>query len=767
MKKLLSLILTIAMISTILVSTTLTVGAASSAWGSDFEDKTNTVINPSTSNANASVVENPDDNVGGYVFQSEVTADGGVMNADTKNMTISNTGVWVFQTDVYLPNDFPDGTILSIFPYAATDGSAPDILRLGDDNRKSTSLPNFPLDRWVTVKYVFDFSSGSTCATQIWLIDGNNEYLVRQVNVDKYATSGISKVRFQTHTVPANTRFYLDNLKCWQVCETLNVRTLSSEAKVHYNENFENVLYDFAASSTNFGNLYINTLANTTNGFVKTIADPTNSGKGNVLHYKSGNDGDSGKRLQLRTYGAFPVAITGTQIFDMDLYVPAQTTTNSLEDIVISFKNSAGTNGIQVRLGLIDGYAGSVSSAPIGAVTNAPIDEWFTIRCIMNYNSDIAEIHLIRNSGTAVINAKAMDSRLVGTGLSSIEISRSEKENTEFYVDNIAYYESDNMPTTIDFNRYTSIATSSDFVIGTAGAAKYAVVDSPTDMSYGKVMKLSQAAITAEENTASQNIVNFDTRLDPIGFGSGITVLSADMYIPEFSGDGISVSMAAFTDDREISTTQGDTTKYTSYGTPVGKSLKFDEDSVCVGGTDTGIAYPVGEWFTAYGSCNIENGTYSYYLKKADGTIITIADSLTDMSADAKAEIAKNGVKRARIQFVTSTGVAHDAVECYVDNIKFNNGIYGEIALNDAGTYTVSVDYVAQGEVVTNTKLVLAQYNASNELLTINMYTPVFSDGTGTYKVENIAKAEGATKVKLMYVDSVGSMYPLATSIEK
>ena len=180
---------------------------------------------------------------------------------------------------------------------------------------------------------------------------------------------------------------------------------------------------------------------------------------------------------------------------------------------------------------------------------------------------------------------------------------------------------------------------------------------------------------------------------------------------------------------------------------------------------DEKIEYPIGEWFTIRFTYNINTNLSRSDLIKADGTSININECKESSTFASYAK--EHGVKRLRVQYYkpAKMGLPED-VEFYIDNIKFSNAVWGDISLADNGTYTASVEYSAQGEVVTNTKIMLAQYNTAGELVAVNIYTPTFADGAGTYTADNIAKASSATKAKLIYWDSLGGVTPLAVAAE-
>lgn len=682
----------------------------------------------------------------------------------------NSAGVWVFENDLFIPAESGIDDSFSVLTGSASGWVSNDYINVKISPAKGNNIISmYPIGKWFTLKQEYDYDLKKS---SVWLVvDGVEKSVATNYSLAHTAatwlTNGLQRIKISLGKGD-NSTVYMDNMKYYQKSPARNIMELSDKAEVHFYENFETgVEYNFSAAGENGSLAWKRGTAG--GGTINTVADPTNSNKGNVLHYKSALDSKWGTAhyVDFKTNGLFEPFATGTQIAEAEFYIPSagknSESTAAGEAMTFYIATTAPaqydfqTTVASVKLGRNTGFDDSAANA-----IKAPLDKWFTIRFVVNYNNGKVESQIIEDGTTTVIESKTISSLgtaavnyMKAAGIDKLYFGKSNTGNTEYYVDNIKYYEADNTPVNINFSKGTSTQTV-DYDVLTEGKVEYSVAQIPDDSTtHGNALKLSIPAISAEANTKSYTI-NVDTKLDLVNAIDGITTLKTDFFIPEaLSADEI-LSLTPCTDDRNVVAAFG--------ATPVGSGMQATvhmKGNDLIGNIAT-VEYPVGEWFTISFMYNLKTNHYEYYLTETNGTETLIARFVNTGTAG---QVAQNGIKRVRYQYRLPVGKALEKDKAYyIDNIKFANATWGDIALADNGTYTASVDYSAQGEVVTNTKLMVMQYNAANELVAINIYTPTFADGNGVYKVENIAKAAGATSAKLAYWDSLSGATPLAAA---
>ncbi len=771
MKKLISLFLTVLMIASCFAVMPLSVSAGITSSGISYD------YEGSLSGLSLTNVSRVEKTLGGRTskvleLKSTSAADATIQISELhKTVQANSAGVWVFENDLFIPAEGGIKDAFSVMTGSASAWVTNDYINVKiSPNKGSNIISKYPVGKWFTLKQEYDYDMKKST---VWIVvDGVEKSVATNYSMAHTAaswqTNGLQRIKI-TLNKGDNPTIYMDNMKYYQKSPTRNIMELSDEAEVHFFENFETgVEYSFSGTGENGALAWKRGTAG--GGTINTVADPTSSNKGSVLHYKSASDSkwSSAHYVDFKTNGLFEPFATGTQIAEAEFYIPSTgknaESTAAGEAMTFYIATTAPaqydfqTTVASVKFGRNAGFDDSAANA-----IKAPLDKWFTIRFVVNYNIGRVESQIIEDGITKLIESKKISdlgatavNYMKAAGIDKLYFGKtSSAGNTEYYVDNIKYYESDNTPANIDFSKGTSTNTV-DYEVLTAGKVTYSVAQISDDSTgHGNALKLFIPAISAEDNTESCTF-NVDTKLDLVNAIDGITTLKTDFFIPEVLSADESLSITPCTDDRDVVAT--------FCSTPIGSGMQatvYMKDKDLVGNIAT-VEYPVGEWFTISFMYNLETNLYEYYLTEANGTETLIARFV---NTGTVGQVAKNGIKRVRYQYKLPIGKALEKDKAYyIDNIKFSNATWGDIALADNGSYTASVDYSAQGEVVTNTKLMVMQYNAANELVAINIYTPTFADGNGVYKVENIAKAAGATSAKLAYWDSLSGATPLAVA---
>lgn len=785
MKKSISLFLTVLMIASCFAVSTLSVGAAGVTTAFNYGFEASEAV-PAGFSLNTGLQY-----IGGGIGGNTSSVgyyDGSAANllnrldANGFNTTNNNTGLWVFETDLYIPSEgIPtDEAIQVITGPIANDWGNYHTTAI-QPGSTTAQLGSVPEQEWFRLRFEFNYlPTGAANDTLTVYAILSDTYKIKvgsfSIEGDDWQGNGFSRIRI---AIGDNSKVYLDNMKYYQeLTAEKSQYAISDESAVHYSEAFDaGILYNvtsFTANAT-YGNF---AARRTTGSTLKTATDPKDA-TNKALHVKSASDADwaTTQEVTFRSAGSFEKKSTGTQVFEVKYYIPstgknAELASNKYSSASIGVALCCDTQGgtgnevsfwggraAQINLGIHSSYPAKKESISNGAtIYHSPVlaDSWGVARFVINYNSGVVEYQLVENNALKTIGTCAIPNVLKAYPVSSVLFLNYEA-NVEFYIDDMIYYEVDNIPSEINFNKDIS-TTSSDF---TANGGSIAA---DPNGSNGKSFKIAFPAVEAGE-TAPQQLTNFDTRLNPLGVKDGIVQMDASFYIAKgFVGKNEKIAIIPNTDDLTAIDPASVGTAFNPIdGALASNTAEIWGDGIIIKNSTNKISYPKNEWFTIRYTYNINTNLVQYHLVEADGTTTFVGEAVETGNFAAYAK--NTGVKRLRIQYYKPAKLElPEDVEFYIDNIKFANATWGDIALADNGTYTASVDYSAQGEVVTNTKLMVMQYNAANELVAINIYTPTFADGNGVYKVENIAKASGATSAKLAYWDSLGRATPLAVA---
>jgi len=786
MKKLISLFLTVLMIASCFAVTTLTVGAADITTVFDYGFSSSETVPKGFTVYNihyiAEGIGGNNSSVGYYDGADETATSSKPNRFDASGFKAANnsTGLWVFETDIYIPsNGIPTDDKIQILTGAVSGSWISYHTTLLQPGSTTAQLGTVPQQDWFKLRFEFNYLPDGTANDTLTVYSiVSNRYKTKvgsfSISDENWAANGFNRIRISV----GKSKVYFDNMKYYQeLTSEKSQYEISNESAVHYSEAFDaGMLYNLTSltQGTTYGNFKSRYSRSAT---FETATDPVDA-TNKVLHIKTTTD-DAWSEYQstdIRTAGSFEKKSTGTQIFEIKYYIPSTGKNSELASdkynsaaITLALFCDAPSGGTgyevsfwggrvaQMRLGRHSSFSYSPTTSSYTTYGSSVLnDSWITARFIINYNNGVIEYQIEENNVTRTIGTCAMPAALKAYPVAGVLFGASEA-NVEYYIDDMIYYEVDNIPFEIDFDRNVSVI-SPDYTV-TSGS----IAPAPNGNN-GNSLKITAVAVEAGDDVAQQ-LINFDTRLYPIGVKDGIVQMDASFYIAKgFVGENERIVLIPNTDNlTTIDASAVGAAINPNSGALASNTAQIWSDGIIIKNSTNKISYPKNEWFKIRCTYNINTNLVQYHLVEADGTTTFVGEAVETGNFAAYAK--NTGVKRLRIQYYKPAKLElPEDVEFYIDNIKFSNATWGDIALADNGTYTASVDYSAQGEVVTNTKLMVMQYNAANELVAINIYTPTFADGNGVYKVENIAKAAGATSAKLAYWDSLSGATPLAVA---
>lgn len=538
------------------------------------------------------------------------------------------------------------------------------------------------------------------------------------------------------------------------------VPVLAGEAATHFDVNFETgyAAGDKVASGSS-GTLGDFTVARSTNasGSVKIVDDPTASSKGKVVEFSSAADNywaSAKGSLSIKNTNDFATKVTGTQIAEVEMYIPSTVTVKGSsvvngdgDEITINFNAiSESTCKSYLKLGMSDSYtAGQVST--LGNKIKAIKDRWFKVRYVHKYGDPRkAELQVVDNGKVTRIQGLngSSTAEMKNNGLGNIFITHDNTAaNIRFYIGEIKYYQADNMPLLVDFEKYTNTNISGidgynsnydvDYLVSTAGSPVIGVQADPEN---------SENHVLAINTNANNENCTIKTHALPVNNKSGIITMETDIYLPE--------TLTASADRIEIrvfgtSALEG----FVRIG--ANGSLAGNNNDVVYSGT-----YPVNQWFTIRFSYDTINHAYKYEMIKKNGVTTLLGRSVaTDTE---KADVVANGLLALQI-YQLGYGDAAD-LDAYYDNIQIGNINPESISVVEEGSdYKATLSHTLKGDIQVGTRFIIAQYDSTGKMVSAKHVAPVFSN-SGSYDVV-VPKDSTASSVRVFFWDDV--MRPILT----
>lgn len=761
--------MTVLLILSSFAVTTISVSASSATqWGSDFEDGVvvgspkvfSGVLKANVTNAESVSVDNPVSSIGGKVVKTTITANGGSANIDTEGLPQINTGTMVFDIDFYLASSYAtkDGSEnawVTIMPYNTSSAVVKSLyFRLGSGSTTSTDgvlVSPFPRDKWVTVRYVFNYTSAGKANVKEYLITDDQIWPVNEVkNVS--LDSGIYKIRFQANDKAKDSVFYLDNARYYEKPQVVD-DGFSINDETHFVESFSNgISYNLsaravaategiaAAKSDSKYNLNLQHHTKTTaggTGTAKTVADPAGSAR-TVLEVDSVDSAAARNRIE--TTPAFDKYVKGIQVAEVDLYLPADQMDKGDANRVFVCAAANGTfSGVQFYLEGDEAVGGS------GTLTKTwPRDEWFTARLTLNYTAKKYEMAVVKNDGTKSFETTgALPSSLQTYGLSSIWVDGGGCERS-FYIGAIRYYQKGSYEVIEDFEDATT-----DMLTLTKSNVRYCKSGS---VNSGNPNGKSWFVCIAGNDSGydGTKASTLDIALNDVSVRGGITIASVDFWMNGNRNAGEEILIYAQTYDMS-----------TSSKINFGKPIRIQKDKVWYGDDANipanAVSFTKSEWYTLRITYNHDNNYYRYEMIKADGTAYVLGSGYA--SAADVALLEDTGVCGLAIDYDRAPDSEYNGYYWYIDNMKLNNIVLDDFSF-DKAAYKATLKYATTAD-TTMGKLLLAQYGTGGELISLQTAVPAFAKNSAKAFAQ-FSKADGATDAKLMYwADATDTLMPL------
>ncbi|MBE7051152.1 MAG: hypothetical protein E7395_01085 [Ruminococcaceae bacterium] len=723
--------------------------AFSDSWGSGFEFGIyDDVISANTQSGEASIENNPDSSVGGKAFKAEIAA-GGTLNADTTGMTASNEGKWIFETDVYVPSDFPESARICFTPYFEQ-GETSWATYIGGSDPSITApvLTAFPRDKWLTVRYTFDYeTTANRCHINVGIIEDGKLTTISQMQKTT-ATAGLAKMRISAAGVPEGTVFWLDNMKYYQE----NKAESALDDIIHYNADFRAYGVQYNVTAGAFAALEHTYDGTAGKGSVKTVADPADSNK-KALEVSNLGETGTNYSSKLYTRTGFDNKKSGVQIAEAELYIPSAsfdaTTANRL---LIATRTSSSYAGVQLYLDTTQSTNNESSGISMQTKT-FPRDEWFKIRFVTDYNLNTAEIQLVEDGAVKTIGSGALPSALQTNGLWSLMFFGMGGAKT-YYIGDICYYQQglvasgtgiyeDFSAASIANGNYTGKNVS--VTISNIGYHK----NSP-DLGNPAPSGWFVVSGSGRYNKANASQVKITTT--DVSPRNGIVVGSIDLYMDGTRNADELISIYAESYDNSSKTK-----------VQFGDAIRIKSQKIWYGSKDMPANAAVHEnkaWMTLRITYNHNINYYSYEMIKSDGSVVVLGSGFA--TKEQIASLGNYGICGITALYERDANAGDTSNALRYDNVKFGNVVIKGLSYN-ASSGTASLKYSSNVDTTINAKLICAQYGADGSLLAVDTAEPVFYTNSTQADV-SFTKADNASKTKLMLWTAGDEVIPLTSA---
>ena len=654
--------------------------------------------------------------------------------------------------DMYLPKKLTDYDIINIQSVSGTQYELIALTNKTTAANSNAAVSNYPVGKWFTIKWTWDYNQS---LASVSMIKEGQEYTIRTFDITKFA-EGLSKCRIQLQRLGIeDIELYVDNLR-YAPDEMENYPT---KEKVWYQEDFHTtgVTYSMKVNKANYGSL----LTGISGGASAVTTYCDDLAKNAMLL-----NVPAGATMNLENMCKFPKRVTGIQALDIKMYIPNGQLEGTTDKVFVFLRDGAGGMGPQINLiGPNNGDTVGTNLAKFN--TPAVIGEEFTLRVIFNYPAQRYAAYIIKNDGTVSYRAQAaLGSTMKTNGMGLFRITPMGNKAINMYVSGIKYYESNNMPGSLTFDN-------GDYTAGTAYTHNYADVNMTVGIGGGVAGVTAEKDPTDEKNTAIRymqnaasaldgNACRLDTLLYTMTAGEDIVVMSADVYLPKAleASEHLCLVPYCMTDANN------------TLDVPLRSIVKLNGNLAGYSGQNTvlesGVAYPVGEWFTLRITFFAKSGYVRADLVRANGSVEKImGDVLTKAKRTA---LNTYGMRKMRVIYSRNAqSVLEDPQGIYFDNLKTAALTFKDASLTYDdwdNCYIGNINYEAKGDVSLETQLIMAAYNAQDgKYVDCEIFTPP-AFYNGEHSIEANMSANADIDMKMLLWDNISGMRPLIT-VEK
>ena len=375
----------------------------------------------------ATTVQNPDASKTDHVLKNEVHAGNGQIRMQalsssgetvTNVFPTYNTGVQIWEADLYIPtNAFPNENC-AIRTYVDTNMSATKIslpLHLRSYGYASAmgghETKRYPLNQWFTIQFVSDFDN-NWFETRL-ICDGVIRIQQRQTMRAELAANGMQGFTIEMMGPCPGFTYYVDNIRYYE----------QTSVPVPMGTSFQE---DFNDPYTCYNNTASGQLSIVRNGAsVETAAGSDPSLRCSV--------DSAGGSFRIGNLFALPKVNRGVQIYEIKLTVPEQ-----------SFAASGDAFSFQLRAG-----NSAIGTDMLGAAAyDLPRDNPVIVQLALNYNTKTYDVNYIIDG---IMEKRALAQPLpldfLQYGAASFQIAGSSAiAGSQLYIDDIRFYEYDPLP---------------------------------------------------------------------------------------------------------------------------------------------------------------------------------------------------------------------------------------------------------------------------------------------------------------------------------
>ncbi len=483
-------------------------------------------------------------------------------------------------------------------------------------------------------------------------------------------------------------------------------------------------------------------------GTAITVQDPTGAQR-NVLKVEACDE--LGTRNRIDTNPAFAKRIAGIQYADVELYVPSEQIDKGANTYIYICAAAGTFSTPDIYLCGEEYIIADNDKNKAKRIKEFPKDKWFTVRLTLDYFAGKGYATIIDGDSETIVQTVNLDNNMKTKGLTNVYVDGGSAKK-HFYIGSIHYWQKGSEASVEHFvnSTYSKINVSTQNNIS---YFKTSSKNSPSSEGGAWFIGIAGGGGYSASSPSSLVLSTKDN-----SYRGDITIASIDMFFNGASrveGEKLSVYAETYAYSTKARTKYGD-------------AINIQKDKVWYG-SDSAIpsnatTLPQSQWFTLRVVYNHNTHYYRYELVYDDNTVKLLGSGYA--SAEDIATLGEYGVCGLTMTYdkVAGTSVpTANTAYIYIDNISIKN-ISLDTLEYDADSAIASINYQAHLDTVAMGKLLLAQYSAGGELISLQTAVPEFAQNS-TKATAQFSKADGATDAKLMYwADATDTLMPLFAS---